>query len=95
MARRRSGAPRGGRRGRPLTLGGLVAVLLVLAAVYATERFHLVPPGTLDSILGEEKTQRQRPIPRPVPDASIDYAAVAAQLDRIRVEEEQIGRAHV
>ncbi|NUB23205.1 HNH endonuclease, partial [Azospirillum formosense] len=56
MARRRSGAPRGGRRGRPLTLGGLVAVLLVLAAVYAAERFHLVPPGTLDSIFGEEKT---------------------------------------
>lgn len=90
MARRRGGAPRGGRRGRPLTLGGLVAVLLVLAAVYAAERFHLVPPGTLDSILGEEKAQRPnpKPIPRPVPDASIDYAAVAAQLDRIQVTEE-------
>ncbi|WP_448206169.1 HNH endonuclease family protein [Azospirillum sp. sgz302134] len=93
MARWNTG-PQRGRRGRPLTLGGLVAVLLVLFGVYMAERYHLLPRGTLAHLIGWEQTPpkrertAQRPPPRPAPDATIDYAAVAAQLDGIRVEPE-------
>lgn len=76
------------RRGPPLTLGGLVAVLLVLAAVYLGERYHLLPRGSLDILIGREVPPARRP---PAPDASIDYARVLQQLDGIRVEEERRG----
>jgi Domain of unknown function (DUF1994). len=98
MARWNSRPPqRPARRGRSLTLRGLIAVLLVLAVVSVAERYQLLPHGTLDVILGRDephpKRTTQRPsqvpqAPRPTPDATIDYAAVQSRLDSIRVEEE-------
>ncbi|AWU96398.1 HNH endonuclease family protein [Azospirillum ramasamyi] len=86
-------------RRRSLTLRGLFIVLAVLAAVAVAERLHILPPGTLDEMLGEE-TQRPRPPRKQVPaeppppaisrpSDRIDYAEVSRQLDRIRVEPER------
>lgn len=102
MAKR--GAKRGAKGRRSLSLGGLVAVLLLLGAVILLERYELLPRGTLDSIFGtgEEPRQRDRtarhpppppspppsPTPRPAPDDRIDYERVQAQLDTVRVEPE-------
>lgn len=101
MAKKKSGIPprrgarQGARRGRSLSLSGLIAVLLVLGVVWVGERYNLVPRGTLDALLGQEeapsKRTASRPPPRPVhrPDDRIDYAQAQAQLDGIRVEEER------
>lgn len=98
MAKWNSGPQRRPSRRRPsLTLGGLVAILLVLAAVYLGEKYHLLPRGSLDILIGREEPAPKRertaqrppaPAPRPAPDASIDYAKVVEQLDGIRVEPE-------
>lgn len=98
MAKRNPGKRPQARRRHPLTLGGLLAVLLVLAAVYLGEKYHLLPQGSLDILIGREQPPAGRdrsaqrvpaPAPRPAPDATIDYARVMRQLDGIRVEEER------
>lgn len=92
------------RGGRSLSLGGLVAVLLLLGAVVLLERYDLLPHGTLDSIFGTEEQPRReratrhppqevrpqpRPAPtRPAPDDAVDYEQTQARLDAIRVEPE-------
>jgi len=87
-------------RGRSLSLGGLIAVLLVLGAVYLAERYDLIPRGALDILIGREEPPPKRertanrppaPRPAPTPDNRIDYARVQAQLDNIRVEPEVRG----
>jgi hypothetical protein len=81
-----------------LSLRGLLLALLVLGAVVMMERFEILPPGTLDALLGEERkaprehTAARPPAPAPapaaVPDGSIDYAQAQIRLDGIRVEPE-------
>ncbi|WP_247887457.1 HNH endonuclease family protein [Azospirillum sp. SYSU D00513] len=107
----RGGAKRGGtsrsggaRRGRSLSLRGILLLVLILGAVFAAERFGVLPPGTLASLTGEEPApaprrtaergpsappaQTRSPSPSAPADASIDHARVQAQLDGIRVEPE-------
>ncbi len=86
-------------RRRSLTLRGLFIVLAVLAAVALAERLHILPPGTLDDLLGQETQRPRQPRkqetaepPPPViarPSDRIDYAEVTRQLDIIRVEPER------
>ncbi|CAO3410190.1 HNH endonuclease family protein [Azospirillum largimobile] len=86
-------------RRRSLTLRGLFIVLAVLAAIALAERLHILPPGTLDDMLGQETQRPRQPRkqenaepPPPViarPSDRIDYADVARQLDSIRVEPER------
>ncbi len=94
MARRKPGTPR---RGRSFSLGGLVAVLLLIGAVFLLERYELLPHGTLDVLIGREAPPERgrtagRPPAAPTPEGrvepAIDYAHVRAELDGIRVEPE-------
>ncbi|MBP2302491.1 DUF1524 domain-containing protein [Azospirillum picis] len=85
-------------RRRSLTLRGLFIVLAALAVIALAERVHLLPPGTLDRLLGQD-SHRQRPPrkepgepPPPVvarPGDRIDYAEVTRQLDTVTVEPER------
>ncbi|MBP2228917.1 hypothetical protein J2847_002209 [Azospirillum agricola] len=85
------------RRGRSLTLRGLFTVLAVLAALALAERLHLLPAGTLESLLGQEEKKPRggrghTPAPPPVVARSsdrIDFDRTQALLDGIRVEEER------
>ncbi|MCM8737071.1 HNH endonuclease family protein [Azospirillum sp. A1-3] len=86
-------------RRRSLPLRALFVILAVLAVVAVAERVHIIPPGTLDRLLGQEthrprqpRKQEQAEPPPPVvaqPTDKIDYADVARQLDGIRVEPEK------
>lgn len=87
------------RRGRSLTLRGLFAVLAILAAVAVAERLHLLPAGTLESLLGGEEKKPRSPRTAPPPPPSppvvarasdrIDFDQTQRLLDGIRVEEER------
>ncbi|MBP2291664.1 HNH endonuclease family protein [Azospirillum rugosum] len=50
---------RSARRGQPLTLGGLIAVLLVLAAVYLWERYNQPPRPAPDASIDYAQVTRQ------------------------------------
>ncbi|BAI75379.1 hypothetical protein AZL_c00860 (plasmid) [Azospirillum sp. B510] len=86
-------------RRRSLTLRGLFIVLALLAAAAVAERVHIIPPGTLDRLLGGETHRQRQPRrqeaaepPPPViarPADGIDFSEVARQLDGIRVEPEK------
>ncbi|PWC35777.1 HNH endonuclease family protein [Azospirillum sp. TSO35-2] len=82
------------------TLRVLFLVLAILAVVAVAERLHVLPPGTLDRLFGQEDGHRPRASRKPAPAEPappvvaratdrIDYAAVAQQLDGIRVEPEK------
>ncbi|WP_052710109.1 DUF1524 domain-containing protein [Azospirillum thiophilum] len=86
-------------RRRSLTLRGLFIVLAILAAIAVAERVDILPPGTLDRLLGQEAQRARQPRrsqiaepPPPVVASSsdrIDYTEVARRLDTIRVAPEK------